>query len=717
MTIQEALNIAIGLHQSGLLDQAEPVYRKVLSVQPGNADALHLLGLVENQKRNFGLAESLMRKALEKCSHEAFIWSDLALVLMNLDRMNEAQETCRKSLELNPNQHMVHHYLGIIHMRMDQFDRALGFFEKALGIEPDHFESWMYKAEAMYKAGRHAEALELNGRLLAKRPGTAFLHNQRGSLLSIKGQVKEALEAFKQAVALDSNFAEAFCNLGNMYGKLNQTESAVQCFNRAIQLNPKMHIAHNNLGNAFKTLGQYDPALACYQKALALCPDRVTYNNLGNLYKDMGQLDAAIEAYRKSIGLEANPEAHSNLIFTMQYHPGCDMAQIREELDRWSEIHAKGLCREPAIFPSTTPDRLKIGFVSEDLRSHPVGRFMLSLLANMDRARFLVACYSNALVHDALSDELKSHTDLWVPTYGMTNEEVSRRVRADGIHILIDLTAHTAGNRLSIFARKPAPVQISWLAYCGSTGLKEMDFRISDPYMDPPGMFDRFHSEQTLLLPRTYWCYPTPPWRNEPTAPPCKSTGRITFGCLNNFCKISAPAIECWIEILKKSEGARLVVHAGEGSCRSRFTQTFEKAGVDPARIGFIPYQKQSEYFDVYRGIDIALDPFPYNGGTTSCDAIWMGVPVVTLMGDRPVGRAGLSILSNLGMTELAARDTGDYIQKTLELASDIRRLEELRRTLRERMMASPLMDGAAFAGDFAELLMNAWKRKAGSMA
>ena len=297
---------------------------------------------------------------------------------------------------------------------------------------------------------------------------------------------------------------------------------------------------------------------------------------------------------------------------------------------------------------------------------------------------------------------------------GLSDEELAAAVHQDRIDMLVDLTMHMAHNRMLVFARKPAPVQVTYLAYCGTTGLDTIDYRLTDPYLDPPGADEQFYSEQSIRLPETYWCY-RPAVDSPPVGPlPALAAGRLTFGCLNNFCKVTEPTLAAWCRLLRVLPDSRLLLHAARGSHRDRVRAILAEQGVSSDRLVFVDGVPILEYLRLYEQIDVALDPFPYGGGSTTCDALWMGVPVVSLAGKTAVGRSGLSILSNIGLPELIASDVDQYVRIAAELAADLPRLAALRATLRERMQKSPLMDAPRFARNVEAAYREMWRRWCG---
>jgi predicted O-linked N-acetylglucosamine transferase (SPINDLY family) len=391
---------------------------------------------------------------------------------------------------------------------------------------------------------------------------------------------------------------------------------------------------------------------------------------------------------------------------------------IREELRRWNQQHAEPL--KKFIQPHTNnrdPDRrLRIGYVSPDFREHVVGQTLLPLFREHDHRQMEIFCYANMVRTDAFTEQIRRYVDAWHSIVGLSDSRAVDLIRQDRIDILVDLTLHLANNRLLMFARKPAPVQVSYLGYCSSTGLETMDYRLSDPYLDPSdsdvegksSTLSRY-SERTIHLPEIYWCYnargPTP----EPSPPPASAKGYVTFGCLNNFAKVS-PALDLWAEILQCVPRSRLIVHSHPGPHLEAVRERFAGKGVSPDRLEFPGQQPWPQYVQSYDRIDIALDPFPWGGGVTTCDVLWMGVPVVSLVGRTAVGRGGASILANIGVPELVAQTPQQYVQIASALAGDLPRLIELRRTLRGRMQASVLMDAPRFARNLEAAYRQMWR-------
>jgi predicted O-linked N-acetylglucosamine transferase (SPINDLY family) len=527
------------------------------------------------------------------------------------------------------------------------------------------------------------------------------------------GRVRDAEKIYREILSRKPNHLEALHLLGILAGQIGRSDAAVQLIQRAIQVKPDFAEAHSDLGNALKDMGQLDNAIAAYRQAVRLKPEIAeAHINLGNALMETGFLAEAIESYRHGIRLKPDfADIHSNLVFALHYHPDYDAGMIRQELRRWNERHVGRLRQfvKPHLNKRDSDRPLRIGYVSPDFCEHAVGRNLLPLFRNHDRKQFEIYCYSSTIREDALTKEFQQHSNQWRNTAGLSDAQVADLIRKDRIDILVDLSLHSANNRLLIFAYKPAPVQATYLGYCSTTGLETMDYRLSDPHFDPPDSDQSDYSEQTIRLPETYWCYspggPTP----EPSPPPVESAGHITFGCLNNFSKVS-PALDQWAEILQKVPGARLIIHSPPGAHLDKVRELFAGKGISLDRLEFPARQPWPEYVKTYGRIDIALDPFPWGGGITTCDALWMGVPVVTLVGKTAVGRGGASILANIGLPELIAKTPRQYVEIATSLTKDLPRLADLRLALRSRMQASPLMDSPRFARNIEAAYRQMWR-------
>jgi protein O-GlcNAc transferase len=441
-------------------------------------------------------------------------------------------------------------------------------------------------------------------------------------------------------------------------------------------------------------------------------------------------LEEALAAYRRALHLQPErAEVHSNLVYTLQFHPGADAARIAGEQQCWNQRFGEPLRSSvPLHLNERNPERrLRVGYVSADFRDHVVGRNLVPLFRNHDRENLEIVCYSGVLRPDGVTAEIRRHADLWRHTPGVTDEALAAAIRQDGVDILVDLAQHMAGNRLPVFARQPAPVQVSFAGYPAGTGVEAIGYRISDRYLEAEmedgrseiggasselrSFISDLRPAEEVLFIDSFWCYDPCGMEVEVNALPAQDNGRVTFGSLNNFCKINEGILKVWARVLGRVKDSRLVLLSPLGSHRQRTWEFLEREGIAASRVEFVALHPRREYLELYHGLDIVLDPFPYGGHTTSLDALWMGVPVVSLAGERSVSRAGLSQLTHLGLRELVASSEDDYVGIAGQLAGDLPRLAELRRTLRPRMEASVLMDAPRFARQIEAAYRSVWRQ------
>ena len=586
---------------------------------------------------------------------------------------------------------------------------------QGLALAPNDPAAWQLLGRIAHETGNHAVAIECFERTVRLDPGNPAAHNNLGILLKNQGRLLEAMACYQHALRLKPDFVQACNNLGNVWQQLGKLDEAIASCRRAIEINPNFPDPYVTLGNIYREQDRWDEAVAIYEQALALNQNlAAAHYGLAHILKDRGQLDAAIARYHRATKLKPDvARYHSSLVYALNFHAGIDAHSILEEHRRWNQLHAEPLSRfiEPHVNDRSPDRRLRVGYVSPDFRSHSVGRFILPLLQAHDHDRLEVFCYSSVRKPDAFTASCQASADTWRDVLACSDEELAQTIRKDQIDILVDLTMHTADSRLLVFARKPAPVQVTYLAYCGTTGLSAIDYRITDVYLDPPGHDTSIYSEQSVRLPEAYWCYRPMAEAPEVSSLPAARNGMVTFGSMNNFCKVTQPTLAAWSRLLQVIPQSRLILHMRQGAHREELLRSFEQQGIARQRLVLMDWLNIAEYFKNYAQVDIALDPFPHGGGTTTCDALWMGVPVVSLAGQMAVSRGSLSILSNLGLADLVAFDVDRYIQIAANLAADLPRLGELRSSLRGRMQKSPLMDEPRFARHIEAAYREMWHR------
>jgi len=567
-------------------------------------------------------------------------------------------------------------------------------------------------AAALRQQGRLEESAAIYRECAAQWPGLAIVHFKLGNTLAQMGQYREAMAAYRAAMLLHRTEPEETVALGQTLSDQGRAIEAAAAFELAIERNPQSAAAHFGLGNAFREMGLMDESIDAYERTLTIERDHhQAMNNLANALKECGRIEEAIARYRRAAELSEEARVAGNVLYALHFHPDYDRQRLAEEHEAWRRTYAQSLESQPMRHSNdrSSDRKLRVGYVSPDLREHPVGRFMQTLLAHHRHDQFEIFCYADHAKADTMTARLRSCADHWREVHERSDDELAKQMNEDRIDILVDLAMHTANNRLLVFSRKPAPVQMSYLAYCSTTGLKAIDWRLSDPYLDPPGV-DKFYSEKTIRLARSYWCYEAPANPPPLASPPSLNNGIVTFGSLNNFAKISQGAIDAWASILQRTPNSRLILHAHEGSHRQRLQDLLASQSIDPNRLEFVGFYSMSGYLTQYARIDVALDPFPYGGGHTTFDALWMGVPVVTLAGRTGVGRGGVSILSNLGKSQWIADSIDSYIDTANSLARDIDERMTIRNQMRGWMTRSPSMDAASHARDIESAYQFAWR-------
>jgi protein O-GlcNAc transferase len=596
---------------------------------------------------------------------------DLALAseLYRVGRIDEAERACRAILARDVGNAAALSLLGLLHCRRGRTDEGIEMLRRACELQPDAPESLHNLAYVLGIRGHHAEAAGLLERSLQLRPAQPQVLYNLGVARERAGQLAQAERAYREAIALTPDCVEAHNGLGNVLRRCGRNEDAVNCHRAAIRVRPDFADAYAGLAHACGELGRQSEATACRRRYAELRPD--------------------------SAG------AGSDLLYNLHYDPAVSPQEMFEEHRRWARRHADPLTAHavPHHNDRDPHRKLRVGYVSADFRAHPVARFQEPVLAHHDREAFEVFCYSDVQRPDAVTERLRSYADVWRDTHGLSDEQLAEQVREDRIDVLVDLAGHAAGNRLLAFARRPAPVQVTCNGYIDTTGMAAMDYRLTDALHDLPGISDRFHTERLVRLPACNWCY-RPDDDRPPVSPsPCLSAGFVTFGSLNKFYKATPPMLDLWARILPEVPGSRLVlVVQGGDQANPSVRQSIVDRGLSAGRLDVLEKARsRREYLERFGRIDVALDTFPFNGITTTCDALWMGVPVVSLAGQTHVSRAGLSILMTVGMGELVATTPDEYVQCATQLAADAGRLSSLRAGLRQRMDRSPLRDESAY--------------------
>lgn len=676
------LNLGTGLEAIGDADGAIVSYEAALAIDPANAYASYNLGRLFYTRGALARAGELLRSALE---HKPGFPEGLVA----LSNVYDAQ---------------------------GNLDAAAAALEAALERRPDWVGALLNYAGVLRKLGRLTAAEAALRRVMAIEPGNADATYNLANVLYARGALQEAEKLLHLAVERKPGFPDAHVALSDVYESQGKINAAVAALEAALQQRPDWVVALNNYGTLLKKLQRLTDAEVVLRRAIAIAPEFPTaYGSLGSVLLNQARIAEALEAFR--IGRELDPdrfELESAELFALQYSGDISSDAL------FARHRAFGVRLEQAQPPRFEPfqnardpaRRLRIGYVSGDFCGHAVALFTIPLIERHDRSAYEIFCYSVGTVVDEFTRLAQSRADVWREAAALSAAELADTINRDGIDILVDLSGHSGESRLSVFAQQPAPVQATWLGYLSTTGMTRIQYRLCDRYTDPPGA-ERLHTETLVRLPNSQWCYRARASVDYsfPGTPPIKENGFITFGSFNHIPKLSPSALQLWAGILSRLPDSRLIfVGIPEGRPRDSLIQHFENAGIAETRLTVVTRVAVQEYFRWFNAVDIALDTTPYSGGTTTCDALWMGVPVVTAPGSRPVSRSAAGILSTVGLTEWIASTPEDYVRLAVGFARESAVLTELRGTLRQKMRESPLMDEVRFARDIEDAYRQMWR-------
>ncbi len=709
---------ALALFRAGQLAQSQALYQEICAAEAGDADSWLMLGVLNSRLGEMEQAKACFQNVIQIRPDDPRAYYNLAAAFQLQGQLEDAATSYRETLRIQPELIEAQNALGVVKLARNQLGEAITCFRAAIRIKPTFAEAHYNLGTALHRQGDLAEAKKCYRAALAANPNYADAYHNLGLVLYAEERVEEAVTNYQAALRLKPNLAEAWLNLGLALYGLGRLDDAAAHYQQALRIKPDYAEAHNNLGLIQAEQNRPAQAMASYREALRLKPDYAeAHSNLGFAHDNLNELDEAIACYRNALRYKPDMEAaQRRILFLLNYANGFSPEEIFQEHRRWGEAY-NGLAGSPRFTQDPDPARrLRVGYVSPDFWAHSVSFFFEPILAGRDPQSVEIFCYAelSESKYDAVTARLQAASDHWYNTCGKSDLEVAQKIRADGIDILVDLAGHTAGNRLGAFAHKPAPVQISYLGYPNTTGLYAMNYRLTDAWADPPG-HEAYYLEELIRLPEGFLCYSSPENCPAVVSSPVGSVGHVTFGSFNNLKKVTPEVIARWSEILRAVPNAHLILKnraLHEAEMRERYYALFARHGVERSRIellGWLP--TRADHFASYSRIDIALDSFPYNGTTTTCEALWMGVPVLTLAGDRHATRVGTSLLQCIGLAELVGRDPEDYVKRAVRLANDPKWLAEIRGGLRERMRTSTLCDGKTFARKLETVYRGLWRR------
>ncbi|MFC4161792.1 O-linked N-acetylglucosamine transferase family protein [Chitinimonas lacunae] len=744
MTPQQALRLGLGHHQSGRLAEAEAVYRQLLEQVPGYADAWHLLGVTRLQQGDAAGAVTLIERALHHQPDTADYYANLAEAHRQAGSAQAAVGAAEHALRLTPRHAAARNALGLARLDEGDAQAAAQALRTLLADEPRHLHGRVNLLTVLRRLGHDEEAITVCQEGLQLYPANPTLAQQLGDLLLDQHRPAAALAAYQEGAkagwnaALLKGAALAQAQLGrpdqaepyyrtlfqhwpddadgwNNWAALlierGEDQAADEALARVLRLSPNHPGALANAAMRAIAEQRHIEAEALLTRLLTCAPAHAeAWNHLGRLRIGQGRVEEALDAWSRAMAVDPrHDQAHSNLLFGRHYLAGPDAAELGHAHRQWAQRHGESAQR-PVPAPRSD-GRLRIGYLSPDLRRHPVGFLLAGVLPGHDRSRFRLHAYADLARPDPLSLALHGQFEGWTTITGWSDAQVAEQLRADGVDILIDLAGHTAGQRLGVLALRPAPMQVSWLGYVNTTGLRSVDYLLTDRRSSPPDLAQGL-SETPLYLPDCRFCYSPPDYAPLPAR--SERADGVVFGCFNNYAKLDTPVFTLWAELLRRQPGARLLLKSREYDdptvaehCHRRWLA----AGGDPHRLALRGYSLHADALAQYADIDIALDPFPFTGGITTLEALWMGVPVVSLAGDRIASRQGAALLGTAGLTEWVADDTDTYLAIAESLAADTAGRRHWRQTLRPRLAASPLCQAARFSAALEATLLDGWRR------
>jgi protein O-GlcNAc transferase len=741
---------AVNALRGGNLDAALHFAGQVLGLEPRHPGALQLLAEVWGRKGDPRRAAELLER-VPKSARDWRVAANLGSALTQLGDLAGAERQFRLGLKDKPDLAILHFNLGNVLDKQGRKKEAAESYRRSLALDPGLVECRVNLADLLGELKAHDEAEALLRGAAELAPARAEIAVNLGHLLKAQGKRGEAESWFRRALELRPDLVPAQLELarlladkrqvdeaepwlqraagraqdnpdvalavGDLYRELERYAEAEPHLRAAVSARPDSRRALLKLALVLDKLGKYEESEQLQQQFLALAPVTAKdWEDRGRLFLERGEQEDAVNCYLRALRMDpSDANLHAALVFVQGYLPELSPAELFRAHVDWAQRHASRVSRLPVARPGRPAGgRLRLGYLSPDLREHSVAYFLAPVLAHHDHGAFEIFCYSTSRKTDDFTARLRRHADHWIEAHGLSDEELAQRIRDDGIDILVDLAGYTSGHRLLVLARKPAPLQLTWMGYSNTTGLKQVDYRITDALADPPGEADALHSEKLVRLPGGFCCYEPRQDAPEPGAVPCLANGHLSFGCFNNPDKINDRVIALWARILQELPESRLILK-GTGleipARRRRLEEAFRTRGVDPACVELrLQNKTAAEHLGEYAQVDVALDTFPYNGVTTTCEALWMGVPVVALAGDRHAGRTGLTLLTHAGVPELVADSEEQYLEIALALARDPARLAGYRSGLRARLRASPLLDAGEFTRHLEAAFRELWR-------
>jgi predicted O-linked N-acetylglucosamine transferase (SPINDLY family) len=708
------LNLGVAYQALSRMEEAEQSFRRAVELAPrlaeghnNLANALHARGASAEARSHWG-------RALDLQPVYADAHHNLGSALVDAGEIEPAVQHLQMAVQLRPGFAPGHVRLGTALLRLGRAPEAAESFRRALALCPDAIDALCGLAHALLRLNNLAGVESTLQQALERAPDRSEAHNQLGELLGNLGRLDEALEHFQKAVDIDPDRAEARYNLGEALQRRRRLGPAEAHLREALRLRPWFLPAWSALGYGLLQQGRFDDALELADEAVRRNRESAQLHVArGEALSQAGRVSEAIAAFRQALRLDPQAEiAHNCLLNTLQFDPDTTSAELLAEHSRWAEARQQVEPLGSAAGHDPDPDRvLRVGYLSGDFRQHVLHHFVEPVLAHHDPREVEVFAYADVIAPDAVTARLRGLVPHWRSLCGLPDEAVARQVLADRIDLLVDLGGHT-GTRLGVFARRPAPVQLTWLGYPSTTGLEAIRYRLTDAVADPPGE-PVCHTEELVRLPDGFCCYDPPREAPEVNPLPAASAGFVTFGGLHKLAKYNDRVFDLWCAVLRALPAARLLLFRDglRGPTAERVREEFTRRGIAAERVRLEHGVDHPSFLAIYRQIDVSLDTLPWSGHATACEALWMGVPTLTLLGDRHAGRMVASVLTQVGLREFVARSPEEFVARAVTLAGDPDRLAGLRAGLRDRVRSSPLGDAATFTRRLEETYRQLWRR------
>ncbi|WP_228522811.1 tetratricopeptide repeat protein [Methylophilus sp. 14] len=729
--------------------QAIKYYRQTLKINPVFSQAYANWASVLKQAGQLKEAEKLLRRGLNIHQQDGRVNFELATLLHEADKPLEAIQYYREAVAIEPDNAVIFFNMALALDQLGNTSEAIAAYQQTIAIQKDYVEAYSYLGALYLKHGDVEEAeqwllagMALNPTELSLLKNLARLYRVTNRTREYQAYIEQIMQTQEVSAETLNNLAtemlnqqlygeaESYCqkallldpenpyvqaNLGLIENARNAYDKACVYCEKALEQLPESESILSNYGISLRMLGRYTEAIACLEKALRIHPEFMPgYINLANVYLDMGQIETAIATLQQALQIApTHMMALRNLLFANSYSNTLPQNESLDYAHRLGAVMMQEVTPYDSWQVHAQEQRLRIGLVSADLRKHPVGYFLHQWLQAFDASRLEVYGYSTDGREDAFSHELKDLCNQWRSLAGLTDAQAAKQMHEDGIHILLDLSGLSGGTRLPIFAHKPAPVQATWLGYWGTTGLPVMDYVIADPVSIDAQVATQF-TEQVVHLPHTRMCFTAPPFEIAVNDLPALTNGAITFGCFQNYSKVSDDVLSCWGEVLQALPTAKLFWQSkafNDGLVRAEALSRLQQYGISAERCTLHGMVPRDEYLRNHHQIDVILDTFPFTGGTTTCEALWMGVPTLTLLGETLIARQGASFMHCVGLADWVATSREEYVSKAIALTRDLNALAKLRAQLRQQVLASPLMNAEQFAQDFEQLLFKLWQQ------